>query len=630
MKEIIIGLSGHIDHGKTSIIKALSQDFSGSLKEDHKRGMTVDLGIAFFNEKITLIDVPGHEDFIKNMMSGVHSIDIGMLVIAADDGVMPQTIEHINILSLLEIKKLIIIINKIDLADKDIIEIIKLEIYDLIEKTNFKDYDIVETSTISNEGIDKLKKLIINNSQSVVKKEDKGIFRMPIDRFFSIKGFGSVVTGTVLSGKTKIGDDLMVQPINLPIKVRGINSHNKTIKEIGIGQRAAINIQNIEIDKLKRGFQLVTKEYYKPIKSVIAKIKILNIENFFIKKNQRLRFHIGTNEIIGKIHLFNEKKIINNQSSIVLINFEKPVIACYKDKFIIRHYSPQYTLGGGEIILQSEYKNYGKMKLSKINDVVIKLRNINDSDYIETILELNDLNPILKTDFLQKLGYDDKFLSNVLKGNSSIVKIDFNNKNWLATKKQLEIIKKNIIEYIKIYLNENIYETNVNKKIISNHLMINIDFLDWVLNSMMIENLIVKKEAGWSILNHNNKLSSDNEKLKSNILRILNEEIFNTSSIDELSDKFNINDKKLILKILKLCESDGLIVRINQNIFITIENINLLKNKITVFFEKNDSLNVSDFKKIINSSRKYAIPILEYFDKIKFTSRYDNERKLNR
>jgi len=328
--------------------------------------------------------------------------------------------------------------------------------------------------------------------------------------------------------------------------------------------------------------------------------------------------------------LFNEKKIINNQSSIVLINFEKPVIACYKDKFIIRHYSPQYTLGGGEIILQSEYKNYGKMKLSKINDVVIKLRNINDSDYIETILELNNLNPILKTDFLQKLGCDDKFLSNVLKENSSIVKIDFNNKHWLATRKQLEIIKKNIIKYIKIYLDENIYETNVNKKIISNHLVINIDFLDWVLNSMMIENLIVKKEAGWSILNHNNKLSSDNEKLKSNILRILNEEIFNTSSIDELSDKFNINDKKLILQILKLCESDGLIVRINQNIFITIDNINLLKNKITVFFDKNDSLNVSDFKKIINSSRKYAIPILEYFDKIKFTSRYDNERKLYR
>ena len=168
MNEIIIGLSGHIDHGKTSIIKSLSSDFSGSLKEDSERGMTVDLGIAFINEKITLIDVPGHEDFIKNMMSGVHSIDIGMLVIAADDGIMPQTKEHINILSLLGIKKMIIVINKIDLVDLEIIEIVKLEILELIEKTNISEYDIVETSTIKNIGINNLRKLIESKAKSML------------------------------------------------------------------------------------------------------------------------------------------------------------------------------------------------------------------------------------------------------------------------------------------------------------------------------------------------------------------------------------------------------------------------------------------------------------------------------
>ena len=232
------------------------------------------------------IDVPGHEDFIKNMMSGVHSIDIGMLVIAADDGIMPQTKEHINILSLLNIKKMIVVINKIDLVDSEIIEIVKLEILELLEKTNISEYDIVETSTVKNIGINKLRKLIENRAKSITSKFNKGIFRMPIDRLFSIKGFGTVVTGTVLSGQTKTSDELSIQPTNQIIKVRGINSHNKSINEISIGQRAAINIQNLDKNKLKRGFQLGSKNYFEPINSIIAKVEVLDDKNFYKKKSK--------------------------------------------------------------------------------------------------------------------------------------------------------------------------------------------------------------------------------------------------------------------------------------------------------------------------------------------------------
>ena len=188
MNELIVGLSGHIDHGKTSIIKSLTNEFSGTLKEDVKRGMTVDLGIAFLNDKITLIDVPGHRDFIKNMLSGIQSVDVGLLVIAADDGIMPQTIDHFNILKLLDVSELIILINKIDLVDEEMIELVKLEIQDLINDTKYKHADILNISTLENKGIKELKNTLENISR--IDKKDNGAFRMPIDRIFSVKGFG--------------------------------------------------------------------------------------------------------------------------------------------------------------------------------------------------------------------------------------------------------------------------------------------------------------------------------------------------------------------------------------------------------------------------------------------------------
>ena len=627
MKEIIIGLSGHIDHGKTSLIKSLTNKFSGTLKEDENRGMTIDLGVAFLDKHITLIDVPGHEDFIKNMMSGIHSIDIGLLVIAADDGIMPQTIEHFNILKLLNISDLIIVINKIDLVDSEIIDIIKLEILDLIKNNKYENSNILEASTLKNIGIDKLKDLLMEKSQIIPNKLNRGAFRLPIDRFFSIKGFGTVVTGTVMSGSAKIGDELYIQPINKSVKIRGLNSHNSSLKSVFIGQRAAINIQNIDINNIKRGFQIVSKNFFMPLKSIITKINILNEKKFFIKKNQRIRVHLGTSEVIGKIFLFNQKKINQNQTSIVLINFEKPIIGSYKDKFIIRHYSPVYTIGGGEIILSSQKHNFGK-KLTDIATIIEKLNNIDD-DYIETIISIYNHNPILLDDLCYQLGYHEKNLLELLESYKNIIIITYLNKKWVLTNNQLKSIKDLIINFINDFFIKNPYETSINRKIINNQLDIQIDLIDYLLIQLFEQKKIKKQDNGWTISNYQINLSNEEQELKNMILDILDNEIFNTSSIEELGLKCKVSDSKLIINILKICESEKLIIRVNQNLFITSSNMITLKNKLINFFKNKNSINVSEFKDLINSSRKYAIPILEYLDKIKFTYRDNNERQLS-
>ena len=284
MTELIVGLSGHIDHGKTSIIKSLTDEFSGTLKEDDLRGMTVDLGIAFLNDKITLIDVPGHQDFIKNMLSGVQSIDLGLLVIAADDGIMPQTKDHFNILKLLNVSNIIILINKIDLVDSDMLELVKLEISDLLIDSKYENADILEISTIKKIGIKRLKEKLENYNYDT--KNSSGPFRMPIDRIFSIKGFGTVVTGTVTSGSIKLGKEVKIEPISKLAKIRGINTHNSSSTNISIGQRAAINLQNIDKQDIKRGYQLVEKDFFRPSFSIIAEIQILNVIQNPLKRNQ--------------------------------------------------------------------------------------------------------------------------------------------------------------------------------------------------------------------------------------------------------------------------------------------------------------------------------------------------------
>ena len=309
--------------------------------------------VDFNGNKITFLDTPGHQAFSSMRARGAHLTDIIIIVIAADDGIMPQTIEHFNIFKLLDISKLIIVINKIDLVEDEIIEIIKLEIIELIEETKFIDSQILKVSTLNNQGIDSLKKTLldtINDSPSIY---DKGPFRLPIDRVFSIKGFGTVVTGTVISGNINTGDELSIQPINETIKVRGLNTHNSSTNKISINQRAAINIQKINKDRIKRGFQIVSKNFFHSTKSIIAKIQILDNSDKIISKNQRIRIHLGTSEVIGKIFFFNKKFLKTGENSIGLINLEKPIVASYKDKFIIRNYSPVFTIGGGEIILTS-------------------------------------------------------------------------------------------------------------------------------------------------------------------------------------------------------------------------------------------------------------------------------------
>jgi selenocysteine-specific elongation factor len=329
MRHIIIGTAGHIDHGKSSLVKALTGTDPDRLKEEKEREMTIDLGFAFLGDNITFIDVPGHEKFVKNMAAGVSTIDMVLLVIAADDGIMPQTQEHFEILQLLGVNKGIIVITKIDLVEQEWLELVIEEVKDLVKGTFLEGAPVVTVSNTTGEGIAEVKKTILENIQDLEARSDKGMFRLWIDRVFSMKGSSTVIAGTVLSGSCKLGDTVELFPQQRQLRVRRVQVHNKTIEECVTGERAAINLMDIEKTEIERGNMLAPPGYYKPTYMLNAKLNLLASCPYPLKNRTRVRLHLGTGEIIARVVLLEKQDLLPGNSTFVQFRLEAPGIADY-------------------------------------------------------------------------------------------------------------------------------------------------------------------------------------------------------------------------------------------------------------------------------------------------------------
>ena len=399
MKQTVIGLSGHIDHGKTALVKALTGVNTDSLTEEQKRGMTIDIGFAFLDENITLIDVPGHEKFVKNMMAGVSAVDVALLVVAADDGVMPQTREHFEILNLLDIPLGIVAINKIDLADKDWLELVELDIGELLQGSFMEDAPILKVSAETGDGVDQLKTTLLDLCKKVPDKQDRGIFRLHVDRVFSMKGYGTVVTGTVNSGSLKIGDTVELLPGSVKSKVRGLQSHGEEVQQVETGDRAAINLQGVEIKQIERGSQIAEIGYLQSLNQMGVTLLLLGSAQKPITQNQRIRIHLGTQEVMARVALADGKTLQPGDDCPALLRLEHPMVAARGDKFIIRSFSPVITIGGGEVmeVLIEEKWNIIKEKLQN-------LYNSPKSDQLMHLVEVEGAKPITPEKLQYRIG----------------------------------------------------------------------------------------------------------------------------------------------------------------------------------------------------------------------------------
>ena len=624
MKQTVIGLSGHIDHGKTALVKALTGVNTDSLTEEQKRGMTIDIGFAFLDENITLIDVPGHEKFVKNMMAGVSAVDVALLVVAADDGVMPQTREHFEILNLLDIPLGIVVINKIDLADKDWLELVELDIGELLQGSFMEDAPILKVSAETGDGVDQLKTTLLDLCKKVPDKQDRGIFRLHVDRVFSMKGYGTVVTGTVNSGSLKIGDTVELLPGSVKSKVRGLQSHGEEVQQVETGDRAAINLQGVEIKQIERGSQIAEIGYLQSLNQMGVTLLLLGSAQKPITQNQRIRIHLGTQEVMARVALTDGKTLQPGDDCPALLRLEQPMVAARGDKFIIRSFSPVITIGGGEVM---EVLIEEKWKIVKE-----KLQNLYESPKSDQLIHLvqeEGAKPITPEKLQYRIGISKEQINAIVEEKEELFWLTHKQGKWLLTQNQWNELKNSIHNFLKKYHTKNPLNAGAQKEEIRQHLNCENSILEALLQSMLDEKSISQKGELFLNPNFSITLSSEDDSLQNSILNQLDQEGFTSSTLAQLSLKTG-NSKEKLMQVLNVAEQQGKLLRIDGKLMFTQKNFIILREKVNQFFSNHPEMSVSEFKELAHTSRKYAVPLLEYFDKKKITYREGNIRKLVR
>jgi len=624
MKQTVIGLSGHIDHGKTALVKALTGVNTDSLTEEQKRGMTIDIGFAFLDENITLIDVPGHEKFVKNMMAGVSAVDVALLVVAADDGVMPQTREHFEILNLLDIPLGIVAINKIDLADKDWLELVELDIGELLQGSFMEDAPILKVSAETGDGVDQLKTTLLDLCKKVPDKQDRGIFRLHVDRVFSMKGYGTVVTGTVNSGSLKIGDTVELLPGSVKSKVRGLQSHGEEVQQVETGDRAAINLQGVEIKQIERGSQIAEIGYLQSLNQMGVTLLLLGSAQKPITQNQRIRIHLGTQEVMARVALADGKTLQPGDDCPALLRLEQPMVAARGDKFIIRSFSPVITIGGGEVM---EVLIEEKWKIVKE-----KLQNLYESPKSDQLIHLvqeEGAKPITPEKLQYRIGISKEQINAIVEEKEELFWLTHKQGKWLLTQNQWNELKNSIHNFLKKYHAKNPLNAGAQKEEIRQHLNCENSILEALLQSMLDDKSISQKGELFLNPNFSITLSSEDDSLQNSILNQLDQEGFTSSTLAQLSLKTG-NSKEKLMQVLNVAEQQGKLLRIDGKLMFTQKNFIILREKVNQFFSNHPEMSVSEFKELAHTSRKYAVPLLEYFDKKKITYREGNIRKLVR
>ena len=613
----IIGTAGHIDHGKTTLIKALTGNETDNLKEEKERGISINLGFTVLDlsngERAGIIDVPGHENFIKNMMAGVVGIDIILLVIAADDGVMPQTIEHAQILHYMGVDNAIIVITKKNTVAPEMVDLVKADIEMSFADTILEDAPIVAVDSLSGENIDQLKDLIEEKIISTEKTEDSKSMRMNIDRSFTLQGIGTIITGTLTEGEIYKDHEYMLYPSGEKVKVRSIQNHDVPIDVAHKGQRIALNLANISSNEIKRGDIIAQNDSLIRVKNVQTKLSLSKFDDIKIEHWTRVRFFHGTKEVLARAVPLDQKEISPKQTALCEFRLEEEIFVKRGDKFVIRSYSPLKTIGGGEII-DTNSQNH----TVNSTDYVSYLKNKEEFTEIDEIIDFLDT---FKTEeeIYTHMGIEKSALEEDLSQMVANNDIQMVGESYVANQ-NLEKIAADISQIVKDYHKENPLDEGISKEELRQKLDLNLDSKDFeamLKNKILTKNIMLQKgyvkdkNFAISLVNDQKRIDELMEQIKANEPKLSKE-----------SDIFDKKDKDLLAFLLK---ED--LVRVEEFV-ITNEYYTKLVDMVKDYFKDNDKLEAKEFRDLSGLSRNQAIVFLEYLDKKNITKRVEDYRIL--
>jgi selenocysteine-specific elongation factor len=629
-RHYIIGTAGHVDHGKTELIRALSGIETDRLKEEKQRGISIEIGFAHITlssgRQIGIVDVPGHERFVRQMLAGASGMDVVLLVIAADEGIMPQTQEHVNILSLLGIPRGIVVLNKIDLVDNEWIELIEEEIREELKDTVFHEAPICRVSSLTGEGIPNLSQTIDRLLAKAESKQSTGPVRMPIDRVFSMQGFGTVMTGTLHSGTVKLGQELAIEPGQIQAKVRSLQVHKRKVSTAEAGQRLAVNLSGVDVIGVNRGSVLVTPNVFKVGK--ILDIKVLNLSSAEkpLTQRQRVRFHLGTTEILGRIHLLEQEELSPGQEGFAQILLEEPVLAAPGDRFVLRFYSPTHTIAGGKVLGVAEFKQ------KRFKENVIKQMKIKDKGDPLDLLEREITEPRTGADLALRLQVP----SNELEANLKALEESGRLEIWLEDeiklywgKESAELWRSKMINIIKAYEISNPLRLGISREELKTRLGISWTHRRW-------QSILEQGSArGFYRISGSKVQTNKGPEIPSDIykrLEALRAKWQNVKlmppDLATTAESCGIKKSDSLEYAQYLCEI-GEWIHIDQFYFRK-KDLEQAKELMIKFIKEHGEIGVSEAREMWGTSRKYIVPLFEYFDNQKITKRIGDKRKLYR
>lgn len=635
MKHIVMGTAGHVDHGKTALIKRLTGIDTDRLKEEKERGITIELGFASLHlpggTTVGIVDVPGHERFVKNMVAGAAGIDLVAMVIAADEGVMPQTREHLEICTLLGIRKGVVVVTKTDMVDKDWLDMVQEDIRTFLQGTFLENAPLVPVSSFTGEGIPELSAVIEKSVAEIQETQDIGILRIPVDRVFTMKGFGTVITGTLISGSVTIGDDVEFFPARYRAKVRGIQVHNETVKAAEAGQRTAVNLQGTDRDDIERGTILATPGGMKPSQRIDCAYTHLKTAGKKLMNRSVVRIHAGTSEIMARFVLYDRDFLEPGQEGFAQFVLEKPLAVVAGDRFVVRSYSPVTTIGGGAIVDPLPVK-HKRSDTEILSDFEI-LSGDDPIRKIEVVARRAGIEGIALPMLVVRTGIPAKRLSKLLEGmyaDKSVILVDREETRVLSGM-VYESLKEWILAKVSAYHQEYPLREMFPREELRSTPGIGSAagpkiFLI-ALNDLEKKGKIVVDREMLRLADHAVRLDVDMGSLRETLSRAYRDGGLAPPTAREIAVMFP-DRKKEVASIEQLMLRDGEIVRISEDLNFHREVLAKLREDYKKMLVRDGEATPASVRELTGLSRKFIIPLMEYFDSTKLTMRAGDKRIL--
>jgi len=633
MKHVIVGTAGHIDHGKTALVKALTGIDTDRLKEEKERGISIELGFAFLRleERITLgiVDVPGHERFVKTMLAGVGGIDLVILVIAADEGVMPQTREHLHICELLGIRRGLVALTKKDLVDPEWLDLVQEEIRTFLTGTCLDAAPILPVSSVTGEGLRELRDALARLAAEVQPRRGDGIVRLPIDRVFTIRGFGTIVTGTLWTGSLAIGDEVTILPKELPSRVRRLQVHNESVEKALAGQRTAVNLPGLETDQIERGDLLCLQGTLRVSTSLEATLALLPDAPRALNNRARVRFHLGTAEILARAVLLDREKVNPGEEAYVHLRLEQPTAAMPHDRYVLRSYSPSTTIGGGVILDPCP-----SLKRRRRPEVVAHLKILERGSSRDRLLQVlkSNTSPLPPSSLQSLVGLDAEALQGELRElltAGKIIQLPGRDGEAYLHREIYEDLCGTILSLLRQFHAQNPLREGISKEELRSRLARGVApaLFAQLLNDLTVAKEVAQDRDRVRLTAHRPQLSAAETALTERLETLYRAAALQPPTVDAAFKEAGADRRAAQAVFFRLVEQ-GTLVKMRDDLYVHRDAYEKAKARLLEYLAQHSSISVPTFKDLLGITRKHAIPYLEHFDQIKLTRRQGDDRVL--